>query len=375
MITIKEIDLNSRKEKKQFIELPFKLYKDNPLWVPPFRSDSKVQLDPAKHPFYEHSEAAFFLAFKDDEVVGRITAIENNPSNEYKHKKQAQFYFFECIEDFEVAEALFSAATEWARARGLNQLVGPKGLSLFDGYGMIVSGYEHRPAMTMMNYNPPYYPEFAERLGFRKEVDFVSRYFKPSKEKLPERVHRIAEHAMKRSNLRVVRFENKKDMIKWAGRLLDVYNGTFVDNWEFYPVTKSEIDFAIIDALGFADPRLIKLIARGDDVVGFLLGFPDVSRAIQRAKGNLNPFTMLDLLIEFKRTKWSVINGMGILPEFQGRGGNAIMYSELEKTLNEIGCEHADLTQVAETAQVMSRDLVGLGGIVYKRHRVFIKDI
>ncbi len=124
-----------------------------------------------------------------------------------------------------------------------------------------------------------------------------------------------------------------------------------------------------------ADPKLIKLIAHGERVVGFLFAFPDLSAAIQRGGGRLLPFGLIDLLLEFKRTRWVAINGAGILPEFQGRGGNALLYSEMEKTVREAGFRHADLTQVAETAVQMRHDLVNLGGIPYKNHRVFIRDL
>ena len=127
--------------------------------------------------------------------------------------------------------------------------------------------------------------------------------------------------------------------------------------------------------LTVADPKLIKLIAYGDRVVGVLFAFPDVSAAIQRSRGRLLPFGIVDLLIEFKRTKWVALNGAGILPEFQGRGGNALLYSEMEKTVREAGFRHADLTQVAETAVQMRHDLVNLGGVPYKNHRVFIRDL
>jgi len=362
-------------EVNRFISLPFRLYEGHPLWVPPIIMDIKTRLNREKHPFHEHSDVEFLMAEMDGEDVGRIAVIENKPYNQYHEKLQAQFYFFECIEDFEVARALFEWAFEWAKERGLNQVVGPKGFGPLDGYGMLVEGYEFRPAMTMMNYNPPYYPEFAKQMGFRKEVDFVSCYLSPSKFKLPERVHRIAERAAKRSGLAVKRFRNKRELLKWASRIGKTYNDTFINNWEYYPLSQREIDYVVSEILEIADPRLIKIILHGEDVVGFLFGFADVSAAIQRNKGRLFPFGILDLLIDMKRTKWISLNGAGVLPEFQGRGGNALLYSEMEKTMHEFGFKHADLTQVAESAVQMRHDLENIGGEAYKNHRVFIREI
>jgi GNAT superfamily N-acetyltransferase len=375
MIQVEPVDLNDQRQVSRFLDLPFRLYRGHPLWVPPIRIDAAAMLNPKKHPFYEHSEAEFFVAVRDGEVVGRIGLLENKPYNRYHAKHTAQFYLFECVEDLDVARALFDRVAERARARGLTQLVGPKGFGALDGYGMLVEGFEFRPAMTMMNYNPPFYPQFAETLGFRKEVDFISCYLDPDKFKLDERIHRIAERAAERSGLRVIRFQTKKELRAWAPRIGKTYNQAFVNNWEYYPLSDREIQFILDNVLTVADPKLIKLIAHGDRVVGFLFAFPDVSAAIQRSRGRLLPFGIIDLLIEFKRTKWVALNGAGILPEFQGRGGNALLYSEMEKTVREAGFRHADLTQVAETAVQMRHDLVNLGGVPYKNHRVFIRDL
>ncbi len=375
MITVQQIDPSDPADVRRFLRLPFRLYQAHPLWVPPILMDASAQLNPRKHPFYEHSQAEFFLATLDGQDVGRIALLENRPYNRHHGKKQGQFYLFECVEDFEVAQALFERAFERARTRGLNQVVGPKGFGPLDGYGMLIEGFEFRPAMTMMNYNPPYYPEYAGRLGFRKEVDFVSCYLGADKFRLPERVHRIAERAAARSGLHVQRFTRKKPLVAMAPKIGKAYNRAFVNNWEYYPLSEREVKFTVDSVLTVADPRLIKLIVHEDDVIGFLFAFPDVSAAIQRSHGRLLPFGIIDLLIEFKRTQWVAINGAGVLPEFQGRGGNALLYSEMEKTIHESGFRHADLTQVAETAVQMRHDLENVGGVAYKNHRVFIREL
>jgi GNAT superfamily N-acetyltransferase len=375
MITIYHVDASNKADVRRFIDFPFSLYRGHELWVPPIRMDVATRMNPEKHPFYEHSQAEFYLAVSDGQDVGRIAVMENRSYNRYHDKRQAQFYYPEFDEDMEVARALFQHVFEWAQDRGLNQVVGPKGFGPLDGYGMLVKGYEHRPAMTMMNYNPPYYPQFMEELGFRKEVDFVSCYLSAEKFHLPERVHRIAERAAKRSGLAVKRFNNKRELLSWAPKIGRTYNDTFIHNWEYYPLTEREIKYVTDEILTIADPRLIKIITHGDDVVGFLFGFADVSAAIQRSKGRLFPFGILDILIEMKRTKWIALNGAGVLPDYQGRGGNALLYSEMEKTVHEFGFQHADLTQVAESAVQMRRDLENVGGMAYKNHRVYIRDL
>lgn len=373
MVSVEMIDTRDRKQVRRFIRIPFRLYQNCPQWVPPILIDIETQLNKDKHPYYEHSDGDFFIATRNGQDVGRLAVFENRSFNKYHNTRQAHFYFFESENDQEIADALFARAFEWASSRGLEAVVGPKGLGPLDGYGMLVEGFEHRQMMTMMNYNLDYYPQMLEKIGFTKEVDFVSCYIETASFQLPERVHRIAARSMERSNLRVVEFKNKKEMLTWAPRIGKAYNNTFVNNWEYYPLTQREVDFVVNNVLTIAIPKLIKIIAHEDEAVGFLFGFPDVSAALQRSGGRLVPFGLIRILLELRRTEWIALNGAGILPEYQGRGGNALLYSEMEKTVRTGGFnfKHAEMTQVAETAENMRADLINLGGIPYKNHRVY----
>ena len=376
MIKVKKINLDSKSEINGFVQVPFDLYKDHPQWVPPFISDVKTMMNPNKHPYYEHSDAEFFIAEKEGKIVGRIAALENKPFNKYHDKKDAEFYLFECINDQDTANALFETVISWARDRGLNKLVGPKGFGPLDGYGIQIEGFEHRQMMNMMNYNYPYYRDLVENLGFTKVVDFVSSYIQPQNFQLPEKVRKAAGIAQKRGSFNVVDFENKGELRKWAGRIGQAYNQAFVDNWEYYPLSENEIDFVVKNVMTIVEPNLMKIITKDEKVVGFVFPFPDVSNAMQKNNGKLGPIAILKLLLEIKKTNWISFNGVGILPEYQGLGGNAIMYAELEKSMhaNEQFI-HAELTQVAETAEQMRKDLKNLGVKFYKNHRVYQKDI
>jgi GNAT superfamily N-acetyltransferase len=376
MITVEKVDTGNKSQVGRFVEFYYDLYKDCPQWVPPLYLDAYLPLNRAKHPFFGHSEADFFLALREGSVVGRICAGENKPFNQYHKTRKAQFYFFDCIDDAEVAAALFEAAFDWARARGLDTVVGPKGLSPFDGYGILVEGYEQRQMMTMMNYNYAYYPKLVEALGFEKEVDFVSCYLPSDAFKIPERVERIARRVLDRGLLSVKHFRSKRELVSWAQRIGETYNRTFINNWEYYPFTQGDIDYAVQNVFMVADHRLIKLILHDDDIVGFLFAFPDASAALQRSKGRLFPFGIFDILIEMKRTRTVSGNGMGVLPEFQGHGGNALLYYEMGKTMLEFKqFEHIEMTQVAETTRQMRADLKNLNGVEYKNHRVYRKKI
>ncbi|MFZ5856501.1 MAG: GNAT family N-acetyltransferase [Chloroflexota bacterium] len=376
MLTIEKVDTSNKDQVRRFVELPYQLYKDCAQWVPPLFLDAYLPLNRKKHPFFEHSEADFFLAVRDGQVVGRICAGENKPFNEYHGTKKAQFSFFESVDDQSVADALFGSVFDWARARGLDTLIGPKGLSPFDGYGIQVFGFEHRQMMTMMNYNYAYYPKLVETLGFEKEVDFVSCYLPSDAFKIPERVERIAERVLKRGNLWVKKFKSKRELVQWAPRIGAAYNKAFIHNWEYYPFSPGDIQYAVDNIFLVADHRLIKIILHDEEIVGFLFAFPDVSSALQRAKGRLLPFGLPDLLLEMKRTKTISGNGMGILPEFQGMGGNALLYYEMAKTVFSFNqFEHVEMTQVAETTKQMRADLKNLNGVEYKNHRVYHKSL
>jgi GNAT superfamily N-acetyltransferase len=376
MLAIEQVDLSNKKQVKRFVQFPHRLYKDCPQWVPPLNIDAYAQLNPKKHPFYEHSDVEFFLAVRDGRDVGRIAAIENRPFNQYHGVREADFYFFDCENDPEAAAALFETVFDWARKRGLNRVIGPKGMGPLDGYGLLTFGFEHRQTMTMLTYNYPYYVDLVEGLGFQKEVDFVSCYVPANGFKIPERVERIAQRVMQRNHLQVKRFANKRELLQWVERIGTAYNKSFVNNWEYYPFTKREIDFVVQNIITVADHRLIKVITHGEEVVGFLFAFPDVSAALQRARGSLNPLSLADLLLTMRRTNAVSVNGMGILPEFQGHGGNALLYYEMGKTLLEFGqFVHVEMTQVAETTQQMRADLKNLNGVEYKNNRVYRRDL
>ena len=374
-MNIEKVDPRSRSQVGRFVDIPFRLYAGHPQWVPPLKSGVAKSLDRRHHPFYERSDAVFFLAKRGGRDVGRVAALENRPFNDHHGVKHANFYFFDCDDDPDAAAALLDCVFEWAASRGLDTVVGPKGLSALDGFGVLVEGFEHRQMMTMTNYNYPYLSRLLEGLGFEKEVDFVSSLLCRYSFRMSERLIRVAARAEQRGFLQIKRFTTRRELVKWAPRIGNAYNRAFVRNWEYHPLSQREIDYILGNVLLVADPRLIRLIVRGDDVVGFMFAFPDLSAALQKAKGRLTPLSMLRIIREKKHTRWVCMNGAGILPEFHGHGGNAMLYAEIVRTLLEAGYEHADLPQVAETAVQMRRDLEELGARPYKVHRVYRRRV
>lgn len=376
MITIEQVDLSSKSQVRAFVKFQYDLYRSEKNFCPPFVADIKLMLNKKDHPFYEHSDGTFWIARKDAKIAGRLGAFVNNPFNEYHKTKKGQFYLFDCINDQEVADKLFEQAFAWCRQRGLTEVVGPKGLSAFDGYGVLVEGFEHRQMMTMMNYNFDYYPKLLEGVGFEKEVDFVSCYLHSDNFTIPEKVREVARRVKERGTLTVHTFKSKREMIKnWAGKLGIAYNKTFINNWEYYPLSEKEVELMVKTFVQVLDHRLIKLITNDGNIIGFLLAFPDITAALQRHHGRVTPFALIDILIEMRKTKWFSLNGAGVLPEYHGRGGNALLYYEMERTMKDFGFVHGELTQVAETAVQMRKDLISVGGQPYKNHRVYHKLI
>ncbi len=363
------LDTANRSHVQAFLTLPFHIYRDIPQWVPPLATDARQMLDRRRHPFYKHSDAAFFLAQRDERVVGRIAALDNAHYNAFNRERTAFFYLFECENDGDAARALFDAASNWARGRGLNKIIGPKGFSALDGIGMLVKGFEHRPAFGIP-YNPPYYPALIESLGWQCAGDVVSGYL-GADTTFPERIHAIADRVKARRGLRVLNFRSRRDLLAIVPRLKALYNTSIQGTTGNVPLTDDEINALAQQLLWFADPRLIKIVMKDDELVGFLFAYPDISAAVQRTRGQFLPFGWLDLWRELKRTEWVNINGAGIVEQYRGLGGTALLFSEMNKSIGAGKFRHADLVQIGADNDRMQRELRDLGVTFYKTHRMY----
>lgn len=376
MTRVLEVDTTQRRQVRQFLDLPFRLYRGVPQWVPPLAPDARRMLDRKRHPFYRHSDAAFFLALDDSGTpVGRVAVLDNRNYNAYNHEHTAFFTLFECENDPATAQALFDAAFAWAQARDLRSIYGPKGFTALDGMGLLVKGFEHRPAFGIP-YNLPTYPSLLEAAGFVTVSDVLSGYLSGDVV-FPEKIHRIAELVQERRRLRVARFRRRMDLRALIPDLQAMYNAAIEGTPGNVPLTDDEVRTMAAQLLWFADPRLIKLVmARSEDTgkehpVGFLFAYPDISAAVQRHKGRLFLFGWLDMLLELRRTDWLNINGAGIVEEYRGLGGTAILFSELYKSIAERGAQHVDVVQIGADNDRMLRELRDLGVDFYKTHRMY----
>jgi len=359
---------------KEFIEFPRRLYADSSHYVCWFDRGMKRILK-KDHPFFEHSEGDFFLVCREGKTVGRTALLEPKKFNVHRNRKDARFYFIDFIDDETVVQAIADFAEQWARSRGLNRLIGPQGFSAFTGAGILVKGFSEPASMTMMNYHYPYYAKHLEAAGFSKYKDFFSADLQASAFTMPDQMRRIAEIARNRSGLEIRNVQNRRDMKRTAYRILDIYNTAWETHEEFCPLTEKELDQIVSDVTAVTDPSLIKIFYNREDLAGFLLTFPDLTGALQRAQGKLNLYTLLDILLEKKRTRKYLVNGIGILPKYQNSAGQAMLFAEIEKTLRSRGVDSAEMTQIAETTDAMMKSIEKLHGRIYKIHRVYMKDL
>ncbi len=374
-MNIHRLDQDSRRDVYRFIAFPFHLYRESDLWVPPFISEVHDQLSPQRHPFYEHSAAAFFLALAGKEVVGRIAVLDNRRHNDYHKTRTAFFYHFDAVNDRAVSRALFDAAFDWARHRGLELMWGPKGFLAIDGQGILVEGYEHRPALGIP-YNYPYYDELLQDAGFERQLDFISCYMDRQMTLLPERFLAVAQKVERRRGFRAVRFRTKAELQAMIPRVTATYNNAFVQVQGYTPISEAEAEAIGKRILSIADPTMITLLIKGDEVVGFVLAYPDISAALQRCRGRLWPTGWIHLAREFKRTPWLNFNGIAILDSYRGLGGNAVLYAQLYHTLaGRTQFQYAELVQVQETNSRMIRELEAMQVRPYKKHRVYRRTL
>jgi hypothetical protein len=371
---ISQIDLADRKQIREFLALPFRLYRDIPQWVPPLQADDRLRLDSKRYPFYKHSSAAFFLASDQGRTLGRLAVLDSSLYNQHNQSRTAFFYLFECENDREAATQLFAIGCEWARSRGLTIILGPKGFTALDGLGLLVKGFDRRPAFGLP-YNPPYYSELIEAQGFIGTNDIVSGYLGEDIN-FPERVSDLAERVKVRRSLRVANFRNRRELRAALVHLKTLYNGALEGTSGGTPVTDEDINSLADQMLWFADPHLIKIVMKDDIPVGFLLAYPDISRAIQKTKGRLFPFGWLTILRELYSTDWININGAGMIESYRGMGGTAILYSEMFKSVvNNPRYHHAEVVQVGLENDKMQRELQNFGVDFYKTHRTYQKAL
>lgn len=365
-----------KKELRQFAKFPIDLYKDNPYHVPGLIDEELVTLNKEKNPAFEVCDAVYFLAYKEGKIVGRIAGMVNRRSNETWNQKYARFGFVDFIDDEEVVDALFDAVEKWALSQGMEAIQGPMGFTDLDHEGMLIDGFDQLGTMATI-YNYPYYPRHMERLGYEKDQDWHEfKIYIP--DGIPEKHQRIGEIVKKKYGLKTMKFTRTKDIMPYAQKVFETLNASYAPLYGFAQLTQKQIDYYIQMYIPMLRLDLVTLIVREEDdaVVGFGISLPSLSKALQKAKGRMLPFGWFHLLKALK-TKPKVIDLYltGVLPEYQNKGVNALLFNDLIPIYKRVGAVYAESNPELESNSAVQAQWDYFKREHHKTRRAFIKRL
>ena len=372
---IEIIKVKNKKELKRFIDFPHTLYKGVKQYVPELFGEQKKLFNQEKNPFFKHSKADFFIAYKDGVVSGRIVAIKNNNYIKYHVEKTGFFGFFECINDEEVADALFKTAYEWVRAEGVEKLVGPENYTINESCGILTEGFEYPPVLGMP-YNLSYYKELYENFGFRIAMNLSA--YRLSSLQIPsfaKRSMRISERQLVRNKI-TIRPINMKDFDAEIGRFHKIYNASFKENWGFVPLTEDEFRFQADGLKQIADPELVLFAEKDGEVIGFITTLPDYNQLFIKIKrGRLFPIGIFTFLLNRKKIDGCRVSIIGIKDEFRKLGIAPVLYGRIFEASHRKKLYMGEASYVMENNKVMRKNIEAIGGEVYKKYELYEKDV
>jgi GNAT superfamily N-acetyltransferase len=365
---VEVVAADGKKALKEFVELPYALYRDDPYWVPPLRMAVKELLDRGKHPFYANAEAEFYLARQDGRVVGRIAAILDRNYNRFHEENAGFFGFFESVDDAAVASALLARARQWVFDRGATVIRGPVNPSTNYECGMLIEGFDSSP-MIMMPYNPSYYPVLMDRAGLRKAKDLYAYLSNPSIVET-KKIERVADRALATNGVRV-RPINMKDFNGDVERVWNVYNSAWSRNWGFVPMSREEFLLMGKEMKQILKPELVLIGEVGDRVVGFALALPDINQALKPAGGRLFPTGLLKILYYQRLIKNLRVLTLGVVEEYRASGLAAGFYATLVRNGRKLGYGDCEMSWILEDNVLMNRSLEAMGAKRYKTYRIY----
>lgn len=376
-----------RGEMTKFIKLPFRLH-EGTVWVPPLVTERRKFLDRDKNPFFEHAEAEYFLAWRGDEVVGRISAQVDERWDQFQGGNDGMFGFFECENDPATAKALFGSAGEWLRGRGRERVVGPMDFSTNDECGLLVEGYDIAP-LILQPWHPPYYADLIEGEGMTKSMDLLMWWLNLGEQMYTDEgfhpmIHELAKKVEGEHGVTIRDFR-KKDLEAEITRFIEVYNSAWEKNWGFVPITAEEVRAQASDLKPVLDERWGFIAERDGEVLGAALTLPDVNQVLRKMNGSLLPFGWLTFLrAAFARegvnTKRAGIDrvrvfALGVKPEYQHLGIAAAFYDRCLRVGKELNQPRGETGWILEVNKAMNRAMEGMGGKVIKKYRLYEKAL
>jgi ribosomal protein S18 acetylase RimI-like enzyme len=369
MIQIKEI--SSVQDRNAFVEFPFTLYKDHPYWVGELKAETMHLLD-EKNPFWQHAKRALFMAYEGATPVGRIMALINRAHNEH-HKENIGFFgFFDCINDTEISAALFQAAENWLKAQGAEKMRGPANPSSNHVYGLLVDGFDSMPAV-MMPYNFAYYAELMEEAGLTKAKDLLA-FYRTKDDRFSERFLKVCARCERAKGITLRRL-NLHNIDDEAEIIRQIYNAAWAENWGFVPMSQKDMADTVKELKPFLRPEGTCIIEENGAAAGFYICIPNMNHVLKVLNGSLkNPWRVLKALWTWKHIKDARLIMLGVLPEFRKRGLDLILIKHIV-THGVAVWDAAELSWVLEDNAGMIRGIEECGCHLYKRYRVYEKDL
>lgn len=369
-VSVKEV--SGRKDLKAFIDLPFRLHSNHPLWVPPLKIERRLFLNRKMNAFFTHGEAEYFLAWREGQVVGRITAHINHAFDDYQKKNWGWFGFLELEDDQEVLQALLAAAEGWLRERGKERMVGPACFAMNDDSGILIEGFDLRP-MIVQPWHPPYYQQRIEQAGMTKAMDLLMWNLEvTNRDKVMPVIWELAEKVQSEHHIRV-RPMRRRQLRKDLDSFAEVYNSAWSKNWDFVPYSKKDLDAYAFDLQLAFDKHWFMIAEREDtgEVVGMAITVPDLNQVLEKMKGKLLPLGWWYFLRKGRIMDRVRVGFLGVKPSYQHTGVAAKLYEEHFDAAEARRQKGGEMGWILETNTAMNRGMEAMGGKVVKRYRVY----
>lgn len=365
--------VTTREERKQFLEFLYSHYEGDEHWIAPLRMEQKKLIDKEKNAFYNNGNIAMFLAEQNGKVCGRIAAIEDHRFNDFHDSNIGFFGFFECIDDESVAKLLFKVATDWLAEKGYDDVLGPSNPSMMDEIGILIDGFQFDPSI-MMPYHKPYYDKLIKSAGLEKEMDMFA--FRVTQETVSfDRMYR-AEEVVKRRYPRLrIREVDLKNIEEEVETVRKIFNEAWKDNWGFIPLTKEELAATANDFKMILDPKVAHIAEIGGEPIAFSIALPDLNQVLKLMDGKLFPFGIFKLLWHKRNINRIRTALMGVMPQYQGKGIDALLHKEAILNGREVGYKSSELSWVLETNTNMIRVAERLGAKIEKTYRMYRKEL
>ena len=372
MVTIQEV--STAKQRKQFLDFPLKLYKGNDCFVPPLYGDEKKIFD-KDYVYNDTCDAVFFLAYRDGEVVGRISGILQKASNEKRNEKRIRFTRFDSIDDQEVADALFKALEDWGRSIGMDTVCGPLGYSDLEREGLLIEGFDELSTFEEQ-YNYAYYQRLIENCGYVKEIDWVERKIYPPSE-LDQKYRQLSDFMLKRYNLHIPKMKSTKEFLaRYKEQIFDLLDLTYDNLYGTVPFTEATKKMVLDNFKLIIDIKYTAVIVdENDRVVCFGLMMPSLSRAVQKSGGKLTPACLIRLLKAIKKPRILDLALVGVLPEYMNRGISSVFMSALQEMLLTGNVEYCETNLNMEDNYHIQNQWKHFNNVLHKRRRAFVKKL